>query len=69
MDLLDLVLPGKPRNAAALAGLEAAANQKPGAFFTAAARSLITAGNFEDDLAAPGGLPVDRGSGQPKTWK
>jgi len=51
VDLLDLKLSGKPPNAAALAGIEAAATQRPGAFFTAAARSLITPGNFEDDLA------------------
>jgi len=52
VDLLDIVIPDQPqRNAAALAGLENAAKQKPVAFFTDAARSLITAGNFEDDLA------------------
>ncbi len=50
VDLLDTVLPGQPPNAAALAGIEAAASQKPGGFFTASSRSLITAGNFEDDL-------------------
>ena len=52
VDLLDIVRPGEARrNAAALSGIEAAAKQKPGAFFTDAARGLITAGNFEDDLA------------------
>src|SRR5690242_819027 len=51
VDLLDIVLPGQPnRNAAALAGLDAAAKQKPVAFFTAGARALISPGNFEDDL-------------------
>ena len=50
--LLDIVIPGQPnRNAAALKGLETAMKQKPGAFFTAAAASLITPGNFEDNLA------------------
>src|SRR5882672_12832111 len=51
VDLLDIILPGGPtRNAAALAGLDSAVKQKPAAFFTDAARSLITAGNFADDL-------------------
>jgi 3-hydroxyacyl-CoA dehydrogenase len=49
--LLDIVLPGNPkRNAAALAGIEAAAKQKPGAFFSAETANLITPGNFEDHL-------------------
>ncbi len=49
--LLDLVLAGeRNRNAAALRGLEAAAKQKPGAFFTPSAAKLVRAGNFEDDL-------------------
>ncbi len=44
--LLDIVLSGKPtRNAAALAGIEAAAKQKPGAFYTPEAAGLITPGN------------------------
>jgi 3-hydroxyacyl-CoA dehydrogenase len=50
VDLLDIVIPGQPRNAAAMAGIAAAASQKPGGFFTASASSLITPGNFEDDL-------------------
>ena len=51
VDLLDLVIPGQAqRNAAALAGIEAAAKQKPAAFFTESARGLIAPGNFEDDL-------------------
>jgi len=49
--LLDIVLPNQPnRNAAALAGLDAALKQKPAAFFTPETKSLITPGNFEDDL-------------------
>ena len=49
--LLDVVLPGNPnRNAAALGGLETAARQRPGAFYTPDGARLITPGNFEDDL-------------------
>ena len=49
--LLDVVLPNQPkRNAAALAGIDAAMKQKPGAFFTPRAVSLVTPGNFEDNL-------------------
>lgn len=49
--LLDIVLPGNAnRNAAALAGIENAAKQKPGAFFTPGAAQFVTAGNFEDNL-------------------
>ena len=49
--LVDVVLPGsRNRNAAALAGLETAAQQRPGAFFTPDSARLITPGNFEDDL-------------------
>src|ERR1044071_3646304 len=50
VDLLDVVVPGPKRNAAALAGIDNAVKQKPVSFFTDAARSLITPGNFEDDL-------------------
>ncbi len=51
VDLLDIVLPGQPnRNAAAAAGIENAAKQKPVAFFTDSARALITPSNFEDHL-------------------
>jgi 3-hydroxyacyl-CoA dehydrogenase len=51
VDLLDIVVPGQPRrNAAALAGLETAAKQRPVGFFTEAAAKLIAPGNFEDDL-------------------
>ncbi|HLY16388.1 MAG TPA: 3-hydroxyacyl-CoA dehydrogenase/enoyl-CoA hydratase family protein [Bryobacteraceae bacterium] len=50
--LLDIVLPSQPnRNAAALGGLDATLKQKPAAFFTPETKSLITPGNFEDDLA------------------
>jgi 3-hydroxyacyl-CoA dehydrogenase len=49
--LLDVVLPGNTnRNAAALAGIETAAKQKPGGFFTPGAAHLVTPGNFEDNL-------------------
>jgi 3-hydroxyacyl-CoA dehydrogenase len=51
VDLLDIVVPNQPnRNAAAMSGVENAAKQKPVAFFTDSARSLITPGNFEDHL-------------------
>jgi len=50
--LLDIVLPNQAnRNAAALGGLETALKQKPAAFFTPETKSLVTPGNFEDDLA------------------
>jgi 3-hydroxyacyl-CoA dehydrogenase len=50
--LLDIVVPGEPdRSVAARRGLEAAARQRPNAFFTESARSLILPGNFEDNLA------------------
>src|SRR5947199_9800019 len=49
--LLDIVLPNQPkRNAAAIAGIDAAMKQKPGGFFTAHTASLVTPGNFEDNL-------------------
>src|SRR4030081_677891 len=49
--LLDIVVPGQPnRNAAALKGLDTAMKQKPAAFFSPEATSLITTGNFEDNL-------------------
>lgn len=51
VDLLDIVAAGQAnRNAAAVAGLDAAAKQKPAGFYTDRVRSLITPGNFEDDL-------------------
>jgi 3-hydroxyacyl-CoA dehydrogenase len=48
--LLDIVIPGPNRNAAALKGIENAAKQKPGGFFTDAAMSLIKPGNLEEGL-------------------
>jgi 3-hydroxyacyl-CoA dehydrogenase len=51
VDLLDVVAAGQPdRNAAALAGIEAAAKHKPAAFYSDPARALIAPGNFEDHL-------------------
>ena len=56
IDLLDIVVPGQPkRNAAALAGIDSAAKQRPGAFMTDGARGLISSGNFEDDLGRVAG--------------
>ncbi len=40
------------RNRIAQAGLDAALKAKPAAFFSSAAASLVTVGNFEDDLPA-----------------
>jgi 3-hydroxyacyl-CoA dehydrogenase len=49
--LLDIVIPGQPnRNAAAMKGIENAAKQRPGGFFTDAAAKLVKPGNFEDNL-------------------
>src|SRR5712664_2703754 len=51
--LLDIVPPdadGPARNKIAAAGLDAARKSKPAAFFEAALSSLVTIGNFEDDL-------------------
>lgn len=51
--LLDIVPPGvaaSQRNQVAAAGLEGARKAKPAAFFDASLASLITIGNFEDDL-------------------
>jgi 3-hydroxyacyl-CoA dehydrogenase len=42
--------PSDDRNVIARAGLEAAKKSKPAAFFTADLASLVTVGNFEDDL-------------------
>ena len=51
VELLDITLPDAPdRNAAALAGIQAAATQKPVAFYTDAARALIRPGNFDDHI-------------------
>ena len=52
VDLLDIVRPDQPnRNAAAIAGIDSAAKQKPVAFFDRRRQALITPGNFDDDLA------------------
>src|SRR5262245_22315631 len=49
--LLDIVIPNQPdRNPAAKKGIENALKQKPGGFFVDSAASLVTPGNFEDDL-------------------
>src|SRR6202166_4919658 len=51
--LLDIVPPGvdaSSRNKVAVAGLEATRKAKPAAFFEASLASLVTPGNFEDDL-------------------
>src|SRR5438067_4063952 len=51
--LLDMVPPGTDtgsRNKLAVAGLEAARKMKPAAFFVPSLASLVTPGNFEDDL-------------------
>jgi 3-hydroxyacyl-CoA dehydrogenase len=49
--LLDIVLSDqKDRSAAAKRGLDTAAKQKPGAFFTESAVALVQPGNFEDHL-------------------
>jgi 3-hydroxyacyl-CoA dehydrogenase len=51
--LLDIVPAGADaasRNKIAVAGLEAARQSKPAAFFQPSFASLVTAGNFEDDL-------------------
>src|ERR1700694_1212278 len=42
---------GDDRNRIARAGFEAAKKSKPAAFFTADLSSLVTIGNFDDDLA------------------
>jgi 3-hydroxyacyl-CoA dehydrogenase len=44
-------VPEQDRNRIARAGFEAARKAKPAAFFTADLASLVTVGNFEDDLA------------------
>jgi 3-hydroxyacyl-CoA dehydrogenase len=49
--LLDMIPAGEgPRNRLALAALEALAKVKPAAFYDASLASLITPGNFDDDL-------------------
>src|SRR5947199_1433995 len=51
--LLDIVPPGtgsSARNKIAAAGLDAALKSKPAAFFESSLASMVTIGNFEDDL-------------------
>ena len=51
--LFDIVPPdadGPARNKIAAAGLDAARNRKPAAFFEPSLAKLVTVGNFEDDL-------------------
>ena len=59
--LLDIVLPArKMRDQAARNGIEAALKKPPRRFLRPGiARSLITTGNFEDDLAEDQGLRLD----------
>src|SRR5437588_9076395 len=55
--LLDIVPPGadaSARNKIALAGLDGARKAKPAAFFEPSLASLVTPGNFEDDLKRVG---------------
>ncbi len=53
--LLDIVIPDQPdRSLAARKGLESAAKQRPGGFFTEAGMALVQPGNFEDHLAEIG---------------
>src|SRR5260370_21486599 len=48
--LLDIVVPNQPnRNAAALKGIENAAKQRPGGFFTDAGAALSQPDNFADE--------------------
>ncbi|PYV47622.1 MAG: 3-hydroxyacyl-CoA dehydrogenase, partial [Acidobacteria bacterium] len=51
--LLDIIPPGtdsSARNKIAAAGLDAALTSKPAAFFESSLASMVTIGNFEDDL-------------------
>ncbi len=50
--LLDLAGPAPDRSAPARRGLDNAAKQKPGPFFTPAAKARIETGNFEDHMGA-----------------
>ena len=51
VELLDIVVPGQQsRDHAARTGIENASKQRPVAFFTDAARALVTPGNLEDHL-------------------
>src|ERR1051326_855652 len=50
--LLDIVVPGPDRNAAAKRGIENAFKQRPGGFYTDEKVALVQPGNFEDHLSA-----------------
>ena len=50
LDIVPASAEGKARNSIAAGGLEAAVKAKPAAFFEASLASLVTIGNFEDDL-------------------
>src|SRR5438132_9927709 len=69
--LLDMIPPGADeasRNKLAAAGLEGARKSKPAAFFEPSLASLVTPGNFEDDLqASPKWTGLSRQSS--KTWR
>lgn len=49
-DLLDIVIPGADRSAAARKGLDGAVKGKPPGLFTAGSAGLVSVGNFEDHL-------------------
>jgi 3-hydroxyacyl-CoA dehydrogenase len=49
-DIVPAGAEGRARNSIAAAGLEGARKAKPAAFFDASLASLVTIGNFEDDL-------------------
>jgi len=48
--LLDIVVPGPSRNAAAQRGIQNAFQQRPAGFFTDEKMAMVRPGNFEDDL-------------------
>src|ERR1700674_3325926 len=49
--LLDIVVSGPNRNAAAQRGIQNALQQRPAGFFTDEKTALVRAGNFEDNLS------------------
>src|SRR6185437_9265781 len=51
LDIVPLGADASSRNKIANAGLEAARRAKPAAFYEPSLSSLVTPGNFEDDLA------------------
>ncbi len=50
LDMVSSASDAASRNKLATAGIEASRKSKPAAFFDSALASLVTAGNFEDDL-------------------